>query len=122
MLQTGTVTMPATLGEGDRRVPRLRDGRHSMTLPRPGEQRKGACPAATVSTATHGFKASRSHPFDTPGGQSLSAVRPATGAHAPLAPNRIFKGESFAVLPIKPRESLTSRRFKTDTKRHRNQE
>lgn len=67
MIATGTVTVPAALGEGGAAAsgtgsPRSHSfGRHSLTLPRPGEQRKGACPAAGPAMGDGGFKASRSH-------------------------------------------------------------
>lgn len=38
-------------------------GRHSLTLPRPGEQRKDTCVAATARAGVRTFKVSRSHPI-----------------------------------------------------------
>lgn len=67
MILTGIVTMPAAPGEGRAAAsgtgsPRSHAfGRHSLTLPRPGEQRKDACPAAGPAMGDGGFKASRSH-------------------------------------------------------------
>lgn len=67
MILTGTATMPAALGEGRAAAfgtgsPRSSlFGRHSLTLPRPGEQRKGACPAAGPAMDDGGFKAAWSH-------------------------------------------------------------
>ena len=91
MIQTGTATVPAALGEerpaafGTGLSGRSYPGRRPcVTLPRPGEQRKDACLAATVSAALMGFKASRSHLFTS---RDATSLRPC-GPMETTAPDR----------------------------------
>jgi hypothetical protein len=66
---TGPATMPAASGEGRPAAfgwglsGSHPFGRRSLTLPRPGEQRKDTCPAADPLGEFGGFKVSRSHPI-----------------------------------------------------------
>ena len=55
------VTTPAASGIGASGLHPF--GRHSLTLPRPGEQRKDTCLAAGPSRGVSRFKVSRSHPI-----------------------------------------------------------
>ncbi len=75
MAEIGAATVPPRAwGQGSTRRVWQRSnqvafvGRHPLTLPRPGEQRKDTCAAAPADRRSSAFKVPRSHP--------IPAVRP----------------------------------------------
>ena len=103
MIRTGTATVPAALGEGRPAASGTGlsgshpFGRHSWTLPRPGEQRKDACPAALAHKRVQGVTVApiavvrRQFPAPFPGLMDLPAV-----VRRPFPEPRVGQMETFS--------------------------